>query len=136
MHKRIYAEGKAKGWKLFLLCLALSAGLIILLSVVATLVLIRLNDPTAVLGISSLAVMMLSAALAGLICHVIHKEAGVKFGLLVGLTTTLIMLLINVIISMGHVSLGSFMNYGCYLGIYGLAVYLAKGSGGRRRRRK
>ncbi len=110
----------------FLICLGVSGGVIVLLSVVGALVASGLEDPTGNLGLISLAVMLISAAITGIICTRIKGDGGVGFSALVALAVVLVMLLINVIICAGKVSLGAFMNYICFIGVAVGAAFLGK----------
>ncbi|MBR5143819.1 MAG: hypothetical protein IKW53_02100 [Clostridia bacterium] len=108
----------------FLICFALSIITIILFSIIAALVVNRLNDPIGSVGIFSLFAMILSAITSGVCCIRLKSDGGLRFCTLVALAVVLTMLLINVILSHGKVSLGSFMNYGCYMGLYILSSYI------------
>lgn len=110
----------------FLICLGLSGGVIMLLSVIGALVASGLDDPTGNLGLISLAVMLISAAITGIFCTRIKGDGGVGFSALVALAVVLIMLLINVIICAGKVSLGAFMNYICFIGVAVGSAFLGK----------
>ena len=95
----------------FLICLALSGAVILGLSLICAFIASRLNDPTGNLGLFSLVAMLLSAVISGVLCARIKGEGGARFSFLVALSVVLIMLLINVIICAGKVSLSAFMNY-------------------------
>ena len=125
MHKAkgSLTDGVAKG---FIVCFAISILLIVLFSLLSALILDGLKDPTKNIGMFSLGAMILSAMLSGVLCARIKAESGLRFASLVGLAVVLLMLLINVIISSGRVSLSAFMNYGCYLGAYILSAYLGR----------
>ena len=110
----------------FLVCFAISVLIILLFSLISAVIVGSLDDPTESVGIFSLATMLLSAALSGVMSARIKGEGGLKFATLVALAVVLIMLLINVIISAGKVSGGSFMNYGCYLGVASLSAFLGR----------
>ena len=112
--------------KTFLICFAISVLLILIFSLISAAVVGALDDPTESVGLFSLISMLVSAAMSGFINTRIKGEGGTKFSLLVGLSVVLIMLLINVIISEGRVSPGSFMNYGCYLGVCWLCAFLGR----------
>ena len=119
----------------FILCFAISILLIVLFSLLSALILDGLKDPTKNIGMFSLGAMVLSAMLSGILCSRIKSEGGLRFASLVGLAVVLIMLLINVIISSGRVSLAAFMNYGCYLGAYILSAYLGRKRDGHHKHR-
>ena len=125
MHKgkRMPSGGVAQS---FIICFLISALLIILLSLISAVILGALEDPTGNVGLFSLGAMLLSAIASGVCCVQIKGEDGVRFSALVALAVVLVMLLINVILSQGRVSVGAFMNYGCYLGCFILAAYLGK----------
>ena len=134
MHKSkgSFLDGVAGG---FILCFAISILLIVLFSLFSALILGGLNDPTKNIGIFSLGSMVLSAMLSGVLCSRIKGESGLRFASLVGLAVVLLMLLINVIISNGKVSLAAFMNYGCYLATYILSAYLGRKRNGHHKHR-
>ena len=100
----------------FLICLAMSAMVIILLSLMFALVSNMSNDPTGNLGIFSLLTVLLAAAASGFATAKIKKENAIGFSALVSLATVLIMLLSCVIMN-GKVSGSAFMNYICYIGV-------------------
>lgn len=119
----------------FLICFAISALVIIILSLISALILGALNDPTKSLGLFSFGAMLLSAAASGICCARINGEGGIGFASLVALAVVLIMLLINVILSAGRVSGAAFMNYGCYFGTFLLSAFAGKKRNGHRRHR-
>ena len=117
----------------FLICFAISVLLILLFSLISAVIVGSLDDPTKSVGLFSLATMLLSAAVSGVVSSRIKGEGGLKFATLVALAVVLIMLLVNVIISNGKVSGGAFMNYGCYLGVAALSAFLGRKRSGHRR---
>ena len=121
--------------KVFILCFAISVLLLLLFSLLSALILDNLNDPTKNLGLFSLGAMILSALMSGAICSRIKSEGGLRFASLVGLAVLLLMLLINVILSKGKVSLAAFMNYGCYFATYILSAYVGRKRDGHRKHR-
>lgn len=120
----------------FIICFFISAFLIIVFSLVSAFFVGRLNDPTGSVGIFSLGAMLLSAVTSGICCIRIRDDGGIRFPALVAVAVVLVMLLINVIISQGKVSGGSFMNYACYLGTYNLSAFCGRKKGRRGRHRK
>ncbi len=119
----------------FIISLGISAATIILLSLIGTVIAGSLDDPTRHLGLISLGVMLLSAALGGIISSGIRGEGSTGFSALVALTVVLIMLLINVLICKGRVSLAAFMNYACYFGVAVMSAFLNRKRSGRRKHR-
>ena len=119
----------------FVICFCLSSGVILVLSLICALIASSLSDPTANLGLFSLGAMILSAIVSGIFSVKYRKDCSIGYAALVALMVVLIMLLINVIISGGKISLGAFMNYGCYIGTYLLGALIAKHTGGRRKHR-
>ncbi len=115
----------------FIICLALSCLIIIVLSLISAAVLSRMGNPTKYIGIFSLISMLISAMIGGICSSRLRGEGEVRFASLVALAVVLIMLLINVIATAGRVSVGAFMNYGCYLGVYILAATVGKRRGHR-----
>ena len=117
----------------FFICLSISAGVIVFLSLIFAIIANLLDDPTENLGLFSLAAMLLSAAVSGIVSTRIKGEGGVGFSSLVALTIVLVMLLINVIICVVKISLGAIMNYICYLGVAAMAAFLGRKKEGKRR---
>ena len=118
-----------------LICLGLSALVIILTSLVGALIASGLKDPTGSLGLISLGAMVVSAIVSGLF-SARFGDGSLRRSALEALAVVLIMLLVGVIISAGRVSGGAFMNYGCYFGIYLLSAYLGRRKHGHRRHRR
>ena len=112
--------------RIFLICFAVSVLLILLCAAISAMIINSLNDPTKNLGVFSLCSMLVSAAISGVFCSRAVKENEIRFSCIVALLVVLIMLLINVIVCSGKVSGGAFMNYGCYLGVAGLAAFFGK----------
>ena len=121
--------------KTFLLCFAISVLLILLLTLISALIAGGLEDPGKAIGLFSLGSMLISAAASGVFSSRIKGEGGLKFATLVALAVVLTMLLINVIICGGKVSGGSFMNYGCYMGVASLSAFLGRKRVGHSRHR-
>ena len=119
----------------FLICFGISVISILVTALIAALIVARLDDPTAKLGIFSLIAMLISAAISGVITTRVAGDGGTRFALLVALAVVLIMLLINVICYGGKVSGGAFMNYGCYLSVAALCAFIGKKTGRRPRNR-
>ena len=123
-------DGSAAGG--FLFCFGISALLIPVFSLIATVIVGGLDDPTKHIGIFSLCALLLSALCSGIICGRVKQDGAVRFSALGALSVVLIMLLINLIISGGKISGGAFMNYGCYMGVLTMSSLL----GGRNMRRR
>lgn len=119
----------------FIFCFGFSVLAIILLSFISAVIVNALDDPTAILNIFSLATMILSAIVGGIFSVKFKRDATVGYSALVGLSVLLVMLLINVILSGGRISLGAFMNYACYIGAYCLGAIAGKHIGTKRRHR-
>ena len=118
-----------------LICLGLSALVIIITSLIGALIASGLKDPTGNLGLISLIAMIISALVSG-IFSARFGDGGLRRSALEALAVVLIMLLICVIMSAGRVSGGAFMNYGCYFGIYILSAYLGRRRQGHRRHKR
>ena len=84
-------------------------------------ILVTRDDPTGGVGIYSLVALLCSAVLSGAI--VPRFTGGVPKSILCALCTALIMLLTGLILG-GAPSLGAFMNYGCYTGVFALSALL------------
>lgn len=121
--KRINDGGIMKS---FIISFCLSFLIILLLSLLSALIAGSLDDPGKVIGLFSLGSLLVSAAVSGVVSSRIKGEGGLKFAILVALAVVLIMLLINVIVCSGKVSGGSFMNYGCYMGVAALSAFLGR----------
>ncbi len=101
---------------MFLICFAISALSILLISLCFALVANTSSDPTGNLGIFSLISLILGGAIGGFSSAKIKKESAVLFSVLVALAITLVMLIICIILS-GKVSGAALMNYACYVGV-------------------
>lgn len=121
--KRINDGGIMKS---FIISFSISFLIILLLSLLSALIAGSLDDPSRAVGLFSLGSLLVSAAASGVISSRIKGEGGLKFAILVALAVVLIMLLINVIVCSGKVSGGSFMNYGCYMGVATLSAFLGR----------
>ena len=119
----------------YLFCFGLSALTIILLSLVGAAISLSLNDPTGYIGVVSLSVLLLSAVVSGVTTSFIRNDCSLGFCALVSLGVVLILLLSAVITCGGRVSVGSFMNYGCYFGVYLMSFFISKSQKGRRKHR-
>lgn len=112
--------------KRFIISFCISFLIILLLSLLSALIAVSLDDPSKVTGLFSLGSLLISAAVSGVLSSRIKGDGGVKFAILVALAVVLIMLLVNVIVCSGKVSGGSFMNYGCYMGVAALSAFLGR----------
>ena len=119
----------------FLSCLAVSALIIIFLSLIFAIVANTLEDPTGNLGIFSFAVLIIGAAAGGFISAKMKKEGAVVFSSLVALTLTLIMLVICLITD-GGVNLSALMNYLCYIGVASLGATVGAKEGRHKHHKK
>lgn len=111
--------------RIFFISYAMAISVIILLSLISSLVMLSIDNPTGNLGIFSLCIMLLSALIGGFITAKITDEGNLRFCVLTALGVLLTMLLANVIISSGKVTAGAFMNYGCYFGVFMLSSFFA-----------
>ncbi len=116
---------KGSVYQSFFICLISSAAVMVIMAIVCALIASGLDDPTEHLGLFSLGVMLLSAAVSGIISSRM-QNGSITFSALVALALVLIMLLIDVIICKGKVSLGAFMNYGCYMGVATMSAFLGR----------
>lgn len=132
MHKGKRLSLKGNIAMTFLICLAMSALVIILLSLIFALIANMSKDPTGNLGIFSLVSLLLGATISGFASAKIKKESAVGFSALVALALTLVMLLICVIANSGKIPVSAFMNYACYNGVATLSAFI----GSRERRHK
>lgn len=114
--------------------LGISLVTLLILSLVSSMIIYAGENPTSNIGIASLATLISSAAVSGIIISRYKGNEGMKVAGLSSLATVLIMLIIGVILSGGKFSPSAFINYGCYVGISLLAAYLGRKRGKRRRR--
>ena len=121
--KKIKRSG---GGNIFIPCVIISLVVILALSFVMALVANSTSDPTANIGIYSLLVLVLSGGVCGFCMSRAKGEGGVLHALLVSLVVSIFMLIIALIAGGGKLSLGSFMNYGCYIAVAVLFSYLGK----------
>lgn len=119
----------------FVICLAISALIIIFLSVIFAFIANASGDPTGNLGLFSLTTLIVGAAASGFISAKIKKEGALIFSTLVALALTLIMLLVCVIMG-GGVSLSAFMNYLCYVGVAALSAFIGSREGRHKRHKR
>ena len=111
---------------IFLFGIIGSALLIVLLSFVMAIIANSSDDPTSKIGIYSLLTLLISAAISGVAISRIKGEGGFGVAALTALTVALIMTFIGIIMSGGRLTLGCFMNYGCYLGVSVMFAYLGR----------
>lgn len=116
---------KGSVYQSFLICLILSAAVMVIMAILCALVAGALDDPTKHLALMSLGVMLMSAAVSGVVSSRM-QNGSIAFSALVALALVLIMLLIDVIVCKGKVSLGAFMNYGCYMGVATMSAFLGR----------
>ena len=119
----------------FIICYIISSVMIVALSMLMSGVALMTKDPTSLIGIFSLLSLIISAALSGFANAKLNPTEKISFPLTVCLAVTMTMLFTGVILSKGHMSLGSLMNYLCYFGIYALLSYFGA-KGGRKHKRK
>ncbi len=84
------------------------------------------SNPTANIGIYSLGALLISGAVCGFCISRAKGDGGVLTVLLVSLAVAVFMLVVALIAGGGKLSLGSFMNYGCYIGVAVLFSYFGK----------
>ena len=122
-------------YRLYFICLAISLLGVVVLSMITAAILSASTDPTGRIGIFSLITLILSACLGGLVSSGLNPTEKPTFPLTVALGVSIVMLISGVILTAGHLSLGAFMNYGCYFGCYALLSYFG-GKGGRSKKRR
>ena len=115
---------KNDGVMKFLICLGFSAGALILVSLIMSLIAGGTKNPGGLTNVLALVSMIISAALGGIFSARTKSAEGLLYPMLVALSLVMIMLLVAVIVCGGKVAAGAFMNYGCYLGVYTLAAFL------------
>jgi putative membrane protein (TIGR04086 family) len=105
-------------------------------SMIMAAILLRSNDPTGRLGLLSFVVLIFSAAVGGFATAKLNPTKKLRFSLTVALSACVIMMLIALISTKGHLSVASFMNYLCYLGVFSLFAQLGGRSKKKNRRKR
>lgn len=132
INKRIKIDSPLVSFLISLGVCVISVGVI---SFVAALLANLSSDPTAIIGICSLASLLISAVVSGFATVKIKKDAGALYVLAVGLSAVLIMVIICLFSGGEGIGASALMNYACYLGAFILSSLLSKRSGNKRRHR-
>ena len=119
--------------KSLLLTILVSALITVLVSFIFAVIANSGENSTSSLGVYSLISLLISAAVGGLFST---RICGFKIVVLSALSMILLMLIFAFIVCGGKVTLGAFMNYGCYFGAYVAMGYLGKKRERRRRIRR
>jgi len=106
---------------------------LLVLSFIAALILSAAKSNSKDIRLYSLAVLIASAFLSGFINS---KLRSVKHGIFAALFIVLMMLLLGIILSVGKLSGGAFMNYGCFFLVSCGSAYLGKRRAKKQRRHK
>jgi len=114
--------------------ISLSALVLIIVSLLFSAVLSMTENPIGSIGLSSLAALLISGVLSGIIISRRMGEGGFPSSVVTSLIFTLIMLAAALIASGGKLSGGMLMNSGCYLGVAAVAAFLGRKRDRRRRR--
>lgn len=126
---------KNGGWRIYLTGLLVEAITLVLSSLVAAALAYASSDSTRVVGMYSLASLIISAAIGGVLTARLAGEGGVRIVALASLTVVMVMLLCAVIVGGGSPRLSALMNYICYLGVSVGAAHLARPRKKRHKRR-
>ena len=116
-----------------LIGVAFSFGVLIVTSLIFSFILIGLKNPTGSIKTASLAVFLITAAIAGFSVSKYKGNGGALLSILTSAAFIFILLAVTLISSKGKVGGGIFMNYICYIMISAFTAFLA---GKRKKRRK
>ena len=103
----------------------------LIFTLVASFILLKTAESSAIVPISSLIVFLISGAVSGIFISRYKGEGGVKFTALSTLTFVLILTLISLVMSRGQLKGSLLMNYFCYLLVGILFSALARKRTGR-----
>ncbi len=121
------------GIKVVILGAVCSLALLAVVCFIASLILIRTENSTAYIDISSLAALLVTAAISGFSISKIKGDGGVLIGILSSLLFVLVMLVIGLIAMGGSLPPRCPLNYLCYMGVASLFSLLGKKRVKRRR---
>ena len=97
---------------------ALCSGiLLIILTMISAFIVFYTKNPTSLIGLISIAVMLLTGAISGFSISKLKGEGGILISCLSSLLFILILLMIGLIAGGGHISLGNIINYLCYMAV-------------------
>ena len=132
---RLQKKTESMNTALLLILGALGSGVLLLaLTMLCSLIAFYTKNPTSLVGILSIAVMLATGAISGFCMSRLKGDGGVLISALCSLLFILILLMIGLIIGGGHISLGSIINYLCYLAVSVLFAFFGRRKGRRHRR--
>ena len=103
-------------------------------SFIGSLVLSRIKNPTAYIGIVSLISILISAAISGIMTKMLSASEGIIYPYLVAAAVVIIEMAISLIVCK-KIPLSALMNYGCYIGVYTLSAFVSQKRRVRKHRR-
>ena len=135
MHKiKKYLHGDGGAMKFFI-CLGVAIFSLLVVSLIMASVATFTDNPGGIIGILSLAAMLVSAVISGVAATKIKPNSSLLYAFAVAGSVIVLMLLCSVVMS-GKISSAALMNYACYLGVFVLGSVLGKKKVARRSHRK
>ena len=110
-----------------------SAILTATLSLIFSFIAYSMANPDGVIGIFSIASLLITGALTGFLLSRSRDEGGILLAVLSSLLFSLILLLIGLIACGGTLPPGCIISYLCFIAVSALAAFLGKKRGRRRR---
>ena len=126
MTRRNKKKGRLSSLSSLLVGTGASGGVLLALSFIGALIAYSRNRPSSIVGILSIAVMILTGAICGFGISKLRGEGGILISLLASLLLSLILLMIGLIASGGSISLGTVINYLCYIATSVLFAFFGK----------
>ena len=120
----------------YLIGIGICIAILIACSLVMAIFLTSISNSSAKINLYSLIALIIAAILSGTTLSRLKGDGGVVHAFSTSLSTAFLMLIIGLIISNGELSGGSFMNYGCYIGVSTLTGYLGRKKERRHRRKR
>ena len=117
-----------------LLGIAISAALMTALAFVSSLIASATKDPVALIGPLAIGTVILTAIISSAITSRRMSDRGILYAVICALGISLLMLLVGLIASRGHLSGGVLINCLCYIGTSAVSAFVFKNRGKRSRR--
>lgn len=117
-----------------ILGVAFSFAMLMLTSLIFSFALIGFKNPTGSIGTASLAVFLITAAIAGFTVSKYKGDGGIAISALTSLAFVLILMAAALISAKGKISGALFMNYLCYMLISSFTAFLGRKRPKRRKR--
>lgn len=134
MRKRKNSKSKNTSLKTLLFGVIFSFTVLVILSLASSFLLVGFKNPTANIGIASLAVFLVTAAISGFTISKHRACGGIAFSALSSLLFIALLFAVALIISKGQISGGLFMNYLCYMLISLFTAFIGARKPKRRKR--